>query len=129
MADEPTQSKLILLVDDELPFRQIYKDAVRTLPDVEVIEAEDGEEAMAAVKKHKPDLILLDLIMPKINGFSVLTQIKNDPQYKDIPIIVYSVLGGEADIEKAMKLGANDFTIKGLTPASEVVAKVKRLLE
>lgn len=123
------QTKTILIVEDESPFRQIYKDALSAYHHFRVLEAEDGETALAVVEKEVPDLILLDLILPQKSGFDVLSELKNNPKYKDIPIIVYSVIDEKSEIEKAMNLGANDYTIKGTTPAVEVVNKVKVLLD
>lgn len=128
MTDQPKQLKTILLVEDELPFRKIYKDALKMTYGYEIAEAEDGEEAMELVKQKTPDLILLDLVLPKLNGFDVLARIKNDPDLTHIPVIVYSVMADKASIERAMKLGASDFTIKGVTPAAEVTQKVRQLL-
>lgn len=124
MDQDNTQPKTVLLVEDELPFRQIYRDALK-MDGLNIIEAESGEEAIAAVAKQPPDVILLDLILPKMSGYDVLNKLKNDPKYSEIPIIVYSVLASKDEIGKAMKLGANDYTIKGLTPAVEVANKVK----
>jgi len=128
MTDPVVPTKTILLVEDELPFREIYRDALSMLDDFKVLEAEDGEEALAMVQKQPPDLIMLDLVLPQKSGFDVLSQLKNDAKYKAIPIIVYSVIGEKLEIEKAMKLGADDYIIKSETPAMEVVNKVKTLL-
>lgn len=122
-----TNAKTILLVEDEMPFRQIYRDALQ-MDGFSIVEAEDGEEALKAVKQHKIDVILLDLILPKMSGYDVLAHLKNDKNYTHIPIIVYSVMDQKNEITRAMKLGASDFTIKGLTPAVEVVNKIKSVL-
>lgn len=117
----------ILIVEDELPFRLIYRDAL-DMYGYSVVEAENGEEAMKAIEQSPPDLILLDLILPKLSGFDVLTSLKQAPKTKGIPIIVYSVLNDKISIDRALALGADDFTIKGETPAAKVVEKVRRLL-
>lgn len=121
------KAKTILLADDELPFRQIYRDILR-LDGYKVLEAEDGEEVLKMVEAEAPDLILLDIILPRLSGFDVLTKLKESSKTKNIPVIVYSILNDKPEIERAMKLGANDFTIKGLTPALEVRNKVRALL-
>ena len=121
-------AKKILIVEDELPFRQIYRDAMH-MYGYNAIEAEDGEEALRFVKVYKPDLVLLDLILPKKNGFDVLRELKSDDETKDIPVIVYSILEDKAEIERAMKLGANDYTFKGITPAVSVVDKIRVILD
>ncbi|HSW37691.1 MAG TPA: response regulator [Candidatus Saccharimonadales bacterium] len=128
MDDKTAQTKTILLVEDELPFRQIYKDAFLNMLNYRVVEAENGEEALEVIHEQPPDIVLLDLVLPKLSGFDVLAQIKNDPNYKHIPVVVYSVIDQKSEVERAMKLGASDFTIKGMTPAAEVVEKVKKLL-
>jgi len=127
MPDE-SKNPLILLAEDELHFRQIYKDALTSIYDYRVIEAKNGQEAIYKTKKQKPDLILLDLILPKKDGFDVIRHLKNNKDLKDIPIIIYSVLAARDDIDRALKLGANDYAIKGTTPAIEVVEKIKNLL-
>jgi DNA-binding response OmpR family regulator len=123
-----TNAKKILIVEDELPFTQIYRDAMH-MYGYNVIEAEDGEEGLRMVKVYKPDLVLLDLILPKLNGFDVLQQIKASDELKDIPVIVYSILDDKPNIERAMKLGAVDFTFKGQTPAVEVANKIRAILD
>ncbi|HET7320305.1 MAG TPA: response regulator [Candidatus Saccharimonadales bacterium] len=127
MNNTTNTSKTVLIVEDELPFRQIYREAF-SLHGYNVIEAEDGQEALQVAEQQSPDLVLLDIILPKLTGFDVLTKLKTDPAYKHIPVIVYSVLDNKADIERAMKLGADDFTIKGQTPAAEVLQKARALL-
>src|SRR4051812_3236776 len=110
------KNQTILIIDDELPFRQIYRDILR-LDGYTVAEAEDGEEALKMIAASPPNLILLDLVMPKVSGFDVLSQLKSNPQLQNIPVVVYSILNDQPEIDRAMKLGASDFTIKGATPA------------
>lgn len=117
----------ILIVEDELPFRLIYRDAL-DMYGYNIIEAENGEEAMEIVEQSPPDLILLDLILPKLSGFDVLTALKQSPKTKGIPVIVYSVLNDKVSIDRALALGADDFTIKGETPAAKVLDKARKLL-
>lgn len=117
----------ILIVEDELPFRLIYRDAL-DMYGYTVTEAENGEEAMNLIEQTPPDLILLDLVLPKLSGFDMLTKLKQSPKTKGIPVIVYSVLNDKISIDRALALGADDFTIKGETPAAKVVDKVRRLL-
>jgi DNA-binding response OmpR family regulator len=123
-----SNAKRILIVEDELPFAQIYRDAMH-MYGYNVLEAEDGEEGLRMVKVYKPDLVLLDLILPKVSGFDVLREIKSNDEFKHIPVIVYSILDDKPNIERAMKLGASDFTFKGQTPAVEVANKIRAILE
>lgn len=125
--DEGKAKRTILLVEDELPFRQIYRDAL-AMYGYTVVEAENGEEALKMIEQSAPDLVLLDIILPKLSGFDVLTKLRQTPATKDIPVIVYSVLNDKASIDRALAIGANDFTIKGETPAVEVLNKARKLL-
>lgn len=122
-----TKKRTILLAEDELPFRQIYRDALH-MYGYEVIEAEDGEEAIQLIEQSPPDLVLLDIVLPKLSGFDVLTKLKQSPATKNIPVVVYSVLNDQPSIERAIALGADGFTVKGETPAFEVLNKVRRIL-
>jgi len=125
--DNSSTAYKILLVEDELPFRQIYRDAMH-MYGYETFEAEDGQEALEVLKTNKPDLILLDLVLPNKSGFDVLRELKSNDEFKHIPVIVYSVLEDKENIDRALKLGADDFTFKGITPAVDVVAKIRGLL-
>lgn len=105
----------ILLVEDE---KNIIL-GVRTCLDavgyqVEVVE--DGEAALAAVRREKPDLMLLDLLLPKVDGFEVLSVLKSDDKNKDIPIIVLTAKAGEEDRQRASDLGANAYMTKPFRP-------------
>lgn len=125
--DQVKTKRTILLVEDELPFRQIYRDAMM-MYGYTVVEAEDGEEAMQMIEESPPDLVLLDIILPKLSGFDVLSKLKQNPATKAIPVIVYSVLNDKASIDRALAIGADDFTIKGETPAVEILNKARKLL-
>jgi DNA-binding response OmpR family regulator len=91
--------------------------------------AKNGDEAIKHVNKKRPNLILLDLLMPKHDGFYVLEQIKNNPDLKTIPVIVLSNLGGDEEIKKALSLGADDYFVKSQHPIQEVIEKAKNYLE
>ncbi len=125
--NQVAKNQTILIIDDELPFRQIYRDILR-LDGYAVQEAEDGDEGLHMVEQQQPDLILLDLVLPKVSGFDVLGKLKSSPKTSNIPVVVYSILNDKPEIDRALKLGASDFTVKGQTPAMEVLAKVKALL-
>lgn len=108
---------------------------VRTLKDnldaegYTVYVAKNGEEAVERIKEKKPDLILLDLLMPKKDGFYVLGEVKSNPDWKLIPVIVLSNLGEDESIKKALEAGADDYFVKSQHPIQEVVEKVKDYLE
>ena len=91
--------------------------------------AYDGEEAIEKAKTMSPDLILLDLILPKVNGFKVLEQIKKDPDVSHIPVIVLSNLGDDKDIKDSLRLGAVDYYVKAQHPLLEIVEIVTKFLK
>ena len=90
--------------------------------------AKDGDEGSAMVKKSKPDIVLLDLILPKKHGLVILEEIKNDPETKDIPVVVLSNLAEDDNIKKALELGASDYFVKAQHPIGEIVEKVSSIL-
>ena len=94
-----------------------------------MVSALDGEVGLRLAKEKKPDLILLDLILPRVHGFEVLKQLKTDPETKKIPIIVLTNLEGIGDVEKAIELGANTYLIKAQYSLEEVLEKIKKALE
>ena len=116
----------ILIVDDE-------PNVVRTLTFVlkkegyDVATAENGEEALASIRESKPRLLFLDVMMPKKNGYEVCQELKSDANLSDIHIVMLSAKGQEADREKALSLGANEFITKPFSPVG-VVGRVKELL-
>jgi len=118
----------ILIVEDE-------NFLIRTLEDNLVAEgytvdvAKDGEEAVEKIGKKKPDLILLDLLMPKKDGFYVLEETKKNPEWKLIPVIVLSNLGEDTSIKRALEMGADDYFVKSQHPIQEIIEKVKDYLE
>lgn len=118
----------ILIADDDNFFRNFYSTKLKE-NGFEVEIAEDGEEALAKAKVFLPDLILLDIIMPKKDGFSTLTDIKSDPQLATIPIIIFSTLGQETDIAKAKTLGASDYVNKSYFDFPNMLAKINLYLK
>ena len=87
--------------------------------------ASNGVKAMEIIKKDKPDLILLDLVMPDKDGFEVLEDLKLDDEFKKIPVIILSNLGQDSDVKKGKELGAIDYMIKANYSMKDVIAKVK----
>ncbi len=104
--------KKILIVDDQLFIRELYRKQIELLENVGVLEAADGDEALCKIRVIKPDLILLDIVMPKKDGFEVLKEIHNDPDLKNIPVVIISSHADEAKIAKAKEMGARDFIDK-----------------
>ena len=94
----------------------------------EVLSALDGEAGLALVKKELPDLVLLDLTMPKMNGFDVLKNLKEDVNTKSIPVIILSNLGQDEDKEKGLALGAKDYYVKSSTDLSLLTEKIKKVI-
>lgn len=120
-------SKKILLVEDDKFLRELI--AKKLLASgYEIIEATEGESAVAKAKEFKPDLVLLDLILPGIDGFGILAKIKEDPTISKTPVIVLSNLSQQEEVEKALKLGAADFLIKAHFVPGEIIEKIKKLL-
>ena len=119
------QSKKILVGEDEKPMAKALKLKL-TKAGFEVKTVFNGEEVLDAVEKEKFDLILLDIVMPKIDGFGVLTELKK--RGIKIPVIVTSNLSQEEDKKRAEELGARDYFIKSNTPIAEIVNYAKRAL-
>lgn len=119
--------KKILIVEDDKFLRDLLE---RKLEKEEfVIEtAIDGEEAIDKINGWLPDLILLDLIIPKIDGFEVLKQTKDKPATKDIPIVVLSNLGQQEEVERGLGLGAADYLVKAHLTPDEIISKIKKIL-
>lgn len=121
------EKKKILVVEDEKTLRFLI---VQTLKGegFDVEEAIDGEEGLRKIKDNKPDLILLDLLLPGINGFDFLSRIKKDSNTESIPVIIFSNLGQEEEIQRGIKLGAVDYLIKAHFTLNEVVVIVRKIL-
>lgn len=124
---EEKKFKIVLAEDDKFISRA-YTDGL-SRAGFEVVHSPDGGEAVKTIKKQKPDLILLDLIMPVKNGFEVIEEVKADNELKNIPIIILSNLGQDSDIQKGRELGAVDYLIKSNFSMSEVIDKLKKFLE
>lgn len=121
-------AKKILIVEDDKFLRELI---TRKLDNegYMVVEAVDGEEGLKKASEEKPDLILLDLILPGIDGFEVLTQIKQNNNLASIPVIILSNLGQREEIEKGLKLGAIDYLVKAHFTPGEIIEKMKNILK
>ncbi len=116
--------KKILLVEDDVALSAVYKSRLE-LEGFETKEVNNGEDALTAAQQFKPDLILLDAMMPKISGFDVLDILRNTPETKDIRIIMLTALGQPKDKERAERLGVNDYLVKSQVVIGDVVERVK----
>ncbi|HOW59554.1 MAG TPA: response regulator [Candidatus Omnitrophota bacterium] len=103
--------KKILLVDDEADIRQIVSARLSAIG-CEVITAMDGQEGLESARKDSPDLILLDLMLPKLDGYKVCRMLKFDKAYEHIPIVIFSAKGSEADRKLAVEVGADGYLTK-----------------
>lgn len=117
----------VLLVEDDVALREIYS-ARFTAENFEVAAAGDGEEALAKAVKEKPDIIILDIMMPKISGMDVLDILRSTPETEKTKIIIMSALSQSSDIEKGKELGADAYLVKSQTTLSDVVEKAKEIL-
>jgi DNA-binding response OmpR family regulator len=118
------KKKKILMIEDDRFLRKVYKDKLKR-EGFEFSEATTGEEGLNKAIFEKPDLILLDLILPRKSGFDLLIELKKNPETEKIPVIVLSNLGQESDIKKGLSLGASDYLVKTEISLSEVVEKIK----
>ena len=117
----------ILFIEDDPLIVKIYTTRLTT-DGYTVLSAENGEQGLEIAQKETPDLIVLDIMMPKIDGFGVLTKLRSLAQFKTIPILVYSNLAQEDEIARAKQIGATEFIIKANLSPTEMVGKIKQYL-
>ena len=120
-------TKRILIVEDHEDARRILRDMLETT-DYELVEAENGEQALAAVARHRPDLILIDIQLPILDGYEATRRIKADPALRSIPIIAVTSYALSGDEAKARAAGCDDFIPKPYTPR-QLLAKVRQYLD
>lgn len=117
----------ILIVEDDPLIVKIYK--TRLSADKHQVESSDnGEDALTKLQSFVPHLILLDIMMPKLDGFEFLKTIRGNAQTRAIPVLVYSNLSNEREIQRAKEMGATEFLVKANLTPTEVVAKIKQYL-
>ena len=126
-AKKPQFKSKILLVEDEKMLADMYV-AKFSKEGLSVLKAEDGARGLELARKHKPDVVLLDIILPKLDGFAVLKELRKHPDTSDTHILLLTNLGQEEDVKKGQKLGADDYFIKANHTPGEIVEKVKYLL-
>jgi DNA-binding response OmpR family regulator len=119
--------KTILFIEDESVLQKTVGDYLRK-ENFKMISALDGKTGLEMAKEEKPDLILLDLILPKLHGFEVLKKLKKDENIKNIPVIVLTNLESLEEVDKALELGATTYLIKSQYKLEEVVEKIKEIL-
>lgn len=124
----PTKQTTVVIVEDEKMLADMYATKF-TMEGFKAHKANDGASGFAMVKDKKPDIVLLDIIMPKVDGFGVLKMLKEDEKLKDIPVILLTNLGQDDDIKKGKQLGAADYFVKANHTPSEVVQKVRQVLK
>jgi len=120
-------AKILIIEDDPLISRMYQR--VFEFEGFDVDMARDGSKGLKRLGKSKPDLVLLDIMMPKMTGIEVLEEIKSDPKNKSIPVIVLTNLSGMGDAEKAIELGAIKFIVKSEYKPTQVVKQVKEILK
>ena|SRR3990167_4323902 len=123
MADK----KHILLVEDDEFLAELYATKLN-LEGFEVSLAADGEKGLKSAKEKKPDLILLDIVLPKMDGFEVLRQLKLDKNVKSVPVILLTNLSQKDEVNRGLSLGADDYLIKAHFMPSEVIKKIKQVI-
>ncbi|MEK7188914.1 MAG: response regulator [Patescibacteria group bacterium] len=124
MANQPT----VLLAEDDAFLRRMYATKFEQ-SGIPVLLAEDGKQALALARKHKPKLALVDILMPRVDGFEVLAEMKKDPELKNIPVVLLTNLSEVEDVSRAKKLGASEYLIKSHFLPSEVIAVAEKYLK
>lgn len=120
--------KHILLVEDDPFIRDMYSFKLKEMG-YSVTASETGKEAIEKINKKKPDLILLDIVLPKKDGWEILKKVKQNPKFQDIFIVMLSNLGQKREVEKGLKLGAEKYFIKAHYTPQQVVEEIQKLLK
>lgn len=117
----------ILLLEDEPMLSSMYQTKFKN-EGFEIAIAKDGEEGLSRARAERFDIVLVDIIMPKVDGFAVLKELRSMPEYKKAPIILLTNLGQEEDMKKGQDLGATDYLVKANFTPSQVAAKIREVL-
>lgn len=117
------KNRIVIIEDDEILAKVLYTELSEAGFDVS--QAFDGEAGLELVRSKHPNLVLLDLILPKKHGFEVLEELKKSPETKAIPVMILTLLGEDEDVKKGMRLGADDYLVKSSHAIAEIVEKVK----
>lgn len=118
-----TKIKILLVEDDEVLSKVVEEEL--TEAGFEVFLASDGEVGLAMARGKEPDLILLDILLPKMNGFDILENLKKSPETKKTPVIMLTMLGSDDDIKRGLRIGADDYIVKSQHALPEIIEKVK----
>jgi DNA-binding response OmpR family regulator len=121
---EKENGKRILLVEDDDALASVYMMRLKS-EGFDIRRVANGEDALAAAKEHKPDLVLLDVMMPKVSGFDVLDILRNTPETANLKIIMLTALSQETDKQRAQGLGVDDYLVKSQVVISDVVDRIK----
>jgi len=127
MKNPPTKAKVLLVEDDPMVVRmyerKLKKDGFK------VALAYNGEKGLAALQQDRPDIVLLDIMMPKVSGLDMLKAVKADPQYKDLPIVMLTNLGDRAeDVDRCKAMGAEDYWVKANMTLEQIIEGIKKIL-
>jgi DNA-binding response OmpR family regulator len=118
----------VLIIEDDPLIVKIYSTRLKA-DGYDVVSAENGEEGIVAALRDKPDLIILDVMMPKVDGFGVLEKLRADPSFSNIPILMYSNLNNEDEMTRARSMGVTEFLVKANLSPTQMVTKIKQYLE
>jgi len=121
------QQKKVLLIEDDTFIAEIYTLSLQK-EGFEVIVADDGEKGVQKAKESYPDLILLDLLLPKLNGLEVLRILKNDPKLKEVPVVIITNFSDNEITKKSLEMGALDYLVKVNIDSNDIVKKAKDIL-
>lgn len=123
-----TKMAKILVVEDDINLQKTLLDYLKR-ENFETLGASNGEDGIILAKKEKPDLILLDIVLPRKNGYEVIKELKSDDNASRIPIVLLTNLGSSNDVEKALNLGATTYLVKADYKLEEIIAKIKEILK
>lgn len=125
---DKTSGKKILLVEDDDALASVYQTRLQA-ENFDVRRVPNGEDALQSALEYKPDLILLDVMMPKVSGFDVLDILRNTPETSKVKVMMLTALSQDSDKEKAKSLGADDYLVKSQVVIADVVERIKQHLE
>lgn len=121
------KKKKILLVEDDNALAKVYSTRLE-MEGFDVLRVDNGEDALSRAQEYRPDLVVLDVMMPKINGFDVLDILRNTPEFASTPVVMLTALSQAKDKERAQALGADDYLVKSQVVISDVVSRIKHHL-